>query len=87
MGALMSVELYVGVPTGAAPHAGAVAVAVAAQTGHAVHTRSLMSVGTAVTYVPSAQVLTTVQTEAVVVEEKFTPSVQEVQVRSFVAEP
>jgi hypothetical protein len=83
----MAVELYVGVPNGAVPHAGAVVVAVATHTGQAAHTRSLVSVGAAVTYVPKAHVLTTVQIAAVVVVEKFTPNVQDEHVRSFVAEP
>ena len=85
--ALIAVELYVGVPTGALPHAGTLVVPTAWQAGHAVHTRSLEMVGAAVWNVPSAQVLTTVQMGAVVVVEKFTPSVQDVQVRSLVAEP
>lgn len=84
---MMVVELYVGVPNGAVPHAGATLVAVATHTGQAVHTRSLVSVGAVVMYVPRAHVLTTVHTAAVVEVEKFTPKVQEAQVRSFVAEP
>ena len=86
-GALMAVELYVGVPTGALPQAGEVAVAVAVQTGHAVHTRSLEIVGAVVWYWPRVHVLTAVQMAAVVVVEKFTPSVQLEHVRSLVAEP
>lgn len=90
VGALMVVELYVGVPSGAAPHAGAVLVAVVAHVGQAVHTRSVMSVGAAVTYVPKAHVLTTVQiapVAAAFASEKLTPNVQDEQMRSFVADP
>ena len=69
LGALRTVELYVGVPTGAVPQAGAVAVAVAAQTGQAAQVRLEVSVAATLTYWPTVQVVARVQMPAVVLVE------------------